>query len=321
MWQLFLTTEGLNAMSKSINLNELDAALDSLQRKKTEINKKEQCNKDQKIKELLSELDLLTGLKSVKKDVDALIKYISVNKLREEKGLKIPQLSKHLVFYGNPGTGKTTVARIIAKLYKELGVVSKGQFVETDRAGLVGGYVGQTALKTTKVIESALGGVLFIDEAYTLAPEDSDNDFGQEAIDTILKYMEDHRDDFVVIVAGYTDLMTRFINSNPGLKSRFNKYLSFDDYTSQELNDIFHSMCKKYGLFLDDDLEEWLKNYLDTLVQNKTKNFANARDVRNLLEKIIQNQANRIYEISNPTEKELCELKLDDITGLDITTL
>ena len=185
----------------------------------------------------MEELDALIGLQAIKHDVKELIAYVKVQKLREESGLKSVPASLHLVFTGNPGTGKTTVARIIAKLYKQIGVLSSGQLVEVDRSGLVAGYVGQTALKTQQKIEEAMGGILFIDEAYALAKEG--NDFGQEAVDTVLKAMEDNRSDFVVIVAGYTEPMERFIESNPGLKSRFNKYIEFADYTMEELTAIF----------------------------------------------------------------------------------
>ena len=192
----------------------------------------------------MEELDALIGLQSIKHDVKEIIAYAKVQKMREENGLKTAPVSLHLVFTGNPGTGKTTVARIMAKLYRQIGVLSKGQLVEVDRSGLVAGYVGQTALKTQQKIEEAMGGVLFIDEAYALAKEG--NDFGQEAIDTILKAMEDNRKDFIVIVAGYTKPMETFIESNPGLKSRFNKYIEFADYTMEELTAIFQTFCDKY---------------------------------------------------------------------------
>ena len=193
----------------------------------------------------MEELNELIGLDMVKADVKELINLVKVQKMREDKGMKTVPVSLHLVFSGNPGTGKTTVARILSKLYKEIGVLSKGQLVEVDRSGLVAGYVGQTAIKTQKKIEEAKGGILFIDEAYTLAKEG--NDFGQEAIDTILKAMEDNRKDLVVIVAGYTNLMENFINSNPGLKSRFNKYIEFKDYSAEELIEIFDMQCRKYN--------------------------------------------------------------------------
>lgn len=262
--------------------------------------------------EILNELNELIGLESVKKEINSLIHTIAVNKKRKAMGFRVPDFSNHLVFYGNPGTGKTTVARIIAKLYKELGIISKGQLIETDRAGMVAGYVGQTALKTKEVIRTAIGGVLFIDEAYTLAPPESGNDFGQEAIDTLLKEMEDQRNNLVVIVAGYPELMTRFINSNPGLKSRFNKYILFSDYGPKELRDIFLSMCSKYQYSVDDSLKEKLDSLFETLYAHRNDNFANAREVRNIFERTLQKQADRLYSHKSLNSTELTLLKLED---------
>ena len=193
----------------------------------------------------MEDLDALVGLESIKHDVRELYDFVKVQKMRKDAGMKVAPVSLHLVFSGNPGTGKTTVARIIARLYKQIGVLSKGQLVECDRSGLVAGFVGQTALKTQEKIQAALGGVLFIDEAYALTPGDGTNDYGQEAVETILKAMEDHRDDLVVIVAGYTGPMRHFVESNPGLKSRFNKYIDFPDYSIEELLTIFEGNCRK----------------------------------------------------------------------------
>ncbi len=271
------------------------------------------AEKEANVAKYLDELNALIGLSAVKDDVNLLIHTISINEERKKMNLSVPEFSKHLVFYGNPGTGKTTVARIIANLYKELGVISKGQFVETDRSGLVAGYVGQTAIKTKELIDSAMGGVLFIDEAYTLAPEGGGQDFGQEAIDTLLKAMEDNRDDFVVIVAGYPELMSRFINSNPGLNSRFNKYLYFNDYNAEELEKIFILMCEKYQYVLDDELKKQLPDFFQAMVLTKPDNFANAREVRNLFEKAVQRQSSRLYNHKEHTQDDLTVLKLEDV--------
>ena len=274
----------------------------------------ETADKEANVEKYLAELNSLVGLSAVKEDVNLLIHTITINEERKKMNLSVPDFSKHLVFYGNPGTGKTTVARIIAKLYKELGVISKGQFVETDRSGLVAGYVGQTAIKTKELIDSAMGGVLFIDEAYTLAPEGGGgNDFGQEAIDTLLKAMEDNRNDFVVIVAGYPELMNRFINSNPGLNSRFNKYLSFDDYNAEELEKIFMLMCEKYQYVPDDELKEKLPEFFQLMVLTKPDNFANAREVRNIFEKAVQRQSSRLYNDKEHTQDDLTILKAEDV--------
>jgi len=270
-------------------------------------------DKTANIEKYLAELNALVGLDAVKKDVDLLIHTIAINEERKKMNLSVPDFSKHLVFYGNPGTGKTTVARIIANLYKELGVISKGQFVETDRSGLVAGYVGQTAIKTKELIDSAMGGVLFIDEAYTLAPEGGGQDFGQEAIDTLLKAMEDNRNDFIVIVAGYPDLMSRFINSNPGLNSRFNKYLYFNDYNAEELEKIFLLMCEKYQYAPDEELKKQLPDFFQLMVLTKPDNFANAREVRNLFEKAIQRQSSRLYNDKEHTQDDLTVLKAEDV--------
>ena len=260
----------------------------------------------------MEDLNSLIGLASIKHDVKELTDFAKVQKMRKDEGMKAVPVSLHLVFTGNPGTGKTTVARIISRIYKQIGVLSKGQLVEVDRSGLVAGYVGQTALKTQEKINEALGGVLFIDEAYSLSQE---NDaFGQEAIDTILKAMEDHRDDLVVIVAGYTDPMEKFINSNPGLKSRFNKYIEFPDYSVDELEQIFNMNCEKYEYEVEEEAKKHIRMLISARKLTRIENFANAREVRNLFEEIVTNQARRIAGLENPTPEDIKLIKSEDLT-------
>ena len=260
------------------------------------------------------ELDELIGLNSVKKEVRSLANFVKLQKQREAQGLKTAKVSYHLVFYGSPGTGKTTVARIVGRIYKDLGVLKKGHTVETDRAGLVGEYVGKTGPKTDTVIMKALDGVLFIDEAYSLVPEDGGgSDYGQEAISTILKRMEDYRDRLVVIVAGYKDEMQRFIDSNPGLQSRFNRYIDFPDYTGQELTEIFKMYMKKNQYTLNDSTEAYLRTRFEIAVEKKDRNFGNARFARNVFEKSIQAQANRLAGQTNLSKDQLTEIVISDL--------
>ena len=271
---------------------------------------KEEIPPKEKIEDLLAELDSYVGMDAIKAEVRSLINMVQVYKLRREHDLPTTDMSLHMVFSGNPGTGKTTVARIMSRIYHSLDILSKGQLVEVDRSGLVAGYVGQTALKTQKVIEKAMGGVLFIDEAYALNGK-SENDFGQEAIDTILKAMEDHRDDLVVIVAGYTDLMDRFIHSNPGLESRFNRFLMFEDYTPEQMVAIFKMQCKKGCYVLAQGTEELVRDFIAE--ESADDSFGNARGVRNLFEHILVAQNNRLAKMENVTRDDLMQILPDDV--------
>lgn len=284
-----------------------------LEAMKGKLNKEEIPEGELKLDDLMNELNELTGLEGVKKDIKSLINLLKVKKLREERDMKQPSVSLHMVFSGNPGTGKTTVARLLAKIYKCLGVSRTGQLVEVDRSGLVEGYVGQTAAKTKEVVESALGGVLFIDEAYTLTAGKDGKDFGQEAVDTLLKLMEDNRDDLIVVVAGYTKLMEEFVESNPGLKSRFNKYILFDDYTGDQLFDIFMSMCEKQDYIPNEAGKNYVKQYLTERANANDENFANAREVRNYIERAIARQASRVVNIKNISDKQLRTLTKTDL--------
>ena len=262
------------------------------------------------MKDLLAELDGYIGLQTVKEEVHNLINMASVYQLRRQHDLPTTDMSLHLVFTGNPGTGKTMMARMMARIYRSLDILSRGQLVEVDRSGLVAGYVGQTAIKTQKVIEKAMGGVLFIDEAYALNGR-SENDFDQEAIDTILKAMEDHRDDLVVIVAGYTDLMDRFIHSNPGLESRFNRFLLFDDYTTDEMVDIFRMQCKKGCYQLTEEARPLIRDYIAE--ESADDSFGNARGVRNLFEHVLVAQNNRLATMEKITREDLMTITADDV--------
>lgn len=265
------------------------------------------------LEKVLKELNELVGLAEVKKDVSELINLLEIQKKRSKEGLKNVEITLHTVFLGPPGTGKTSVARLLSRIFKHLGFLSKGQMYETDREGLVAGYVGQTATKVDAAVESSLGGVLFVDEAYALTQNAFGNDYGAEAVNTLLKRMEDHREDLAVVVAGYTEPMKFFIESNPGLRSRFNRYFYFSDFIPQELFQIFESFCLKSDFIISDDAKEKLIDTFDLLYETKNESFGNARVVRNLFEKCVQNQANRIVKLKKINNKILKTLTEEDI--------
>ena len=267
----------------------------------------------EKIEDLIKELDELIGLEGIKREVKNLINTVTIYKLRREHGLKTVDMSLHMVFTGNPGTGKTMIARLMSRIYKSLGILTKGHLVEVDRSGLVAGYVGQTATKTSAVIEKALGGVLFIDEAYALNGK-SENDFGQEAIDTLLKAMEDHREDLVVIVAGYDGLMEQFIHSNPGLESRFNRYLHFDDYTPEQMMGIMDLQLKKGQYVLTEQARVDVADYIKA-ANTSSIAFGNGRGVRNIFERLLVAQANRLAQGKDLTKDDLMTITEADVAA------
>lgn len=281
-------------------------------------NKKETStiSEEDTLEKVLKELNELVGLAEVKKDVYELINLLDIQKKRSQQGLKNVEITLHTVFLGPPGTGKTSVARLLSRIFKHLGFLSKGQMYETDREGLVAGYVGQTATKVDAAVQSSLGGVLFVDEAYALTQNSFGNDYGAEAVNTLLKRMEDHRDDLAVVVAGYTEPMKVFIESNPGLRSRFNRYFYFDHFNPTELFQIFESFCTKSDFIVSDEAKEKLMDIFELLLEKKDESFGNARTARNIFEKCIQNQANRIVKLKKITNKTFKTLTEEDIPEL-----
>lgn len=268
---------------------------------------------DDSLEQVMAELNALVGLDSVKKNITELTNLLKIQRLRKEKGLGQVETTLHAVFMGPPGTGKTTVARLLGRIYKHLGFLSKGHLVETDRAGLVAGYVGQTALKVDELVAEAKGGVLFIDEAYSLISEDNGRDFGSEAVDILLKRMEDFRNDLVVVVAGYSEPMTAFIDSNPGLRSRFGRFLFFEHFIPEQLISIYKGLVEKHDFILSDEAAEKLDDTFSLLYEKRDESFGNARTVRNLFEQCVLNQANRLASLADIEEQQLKILEETDI--------
>lgn len=308
-WLEMLMSYSTTSKDYGLEVFEKKASVDEKQTKEKKATPNTNCNDETNPME---ELQTLIGLSEVKEEVSALANFVKIQQEREKNGMKSVGLSYHCVFTGNPGTGKTTVARILAAIYRDLGILKKGHLIETDRSGLVAEYVGQTAVKTNKIIDSALDGVLFIDEAYSLV-QGGGNDYGQEAISTLLKRMEDDRNRLIVVLAGYSEDMKRFIDSNPGLQSRFNRYIHFFDYSAEELKQIFMLNVDKNQYLLEPEGEEQLSKILNFAIEHKDKNFGNGRYVRNLFEKTIQNQAIRLSCLPNITAEELSKLKAEDL--------
>lgn len=269
------------------------------------------------LQDLLDELNALVGLEKVKSKVQDLIVYQKIQKMRREQNLHSAKNTLHLAFTGNPGTGKTTVARIVGRIYKQIGLLSRGHFVEVSRTDLIAGYQGQTALKVKKVIEQAKGGVLFIDEAYSITENDHTDSYGRECLTELTKALEDYREDLVVIVAGYTEPMNQFFESNPGLKSRFNTFIEFDDYSSNELDEILVSMCKNNDYILTDEVKKKIHFYFEQQTSSKDKSFSNGRLVRNLFDDLVMNHARRVINVENPGREELSTIKVEDFAFTD----
>ena len=264
------------------------------------------------LQELLDELNALVGLETVKAKVNDLIVYQKVQKLRREHNLNSSKNTLHLAFTGNPGTGKTTVARIVGRIYKQIGLLSKGHFIEVSRTDLIAGYQGQTALKVKKVIEGARGGVLFIDEAYSITENDHSDSYGKECLTELTKALEDYRDDLVVIVAGYTEPMNKFFESNPGLKSRFNSFIEFENYQAEELEEIQVRMCEKNDYRLSEEVRKKIKVFFESEISKNNENFANGRLVRNIYDDLVMSHARRVIKIENVSRDDLSEITAND---------
>ena len=262
--------------------------------------------------ELLLDLNQLIGLKSVKEKVQDLLAYQKVQKMRMNNNLYSQKNTLHLAFTGNPGTGKTTVARIVGRIYKKLGLLSQGHFIEVSRTDLIAGYQGQTALKVKSVIERAKGGVLFIDEAYSITENEQSDSYGKECLTELTKALEDYREDLVVIVAGYTKPMYQFFESNPGLKSRFNTFIEFDDYDADELLEILLSICLSNDYILTEDLKKKVYFYFVEQLDKKADDFANGRFVRNIYDDLVMNHARRTAKLNKPTKEDLSIIILED---------
>lgn len=276
-------------------------------------NRNSEEHKELSLDELLLELNQLVGLKNVKSKVNDLIAYQKIQQLRKCKGLSIPRSTLHLAFTGNPGTGKTTVARIVGRIYKQIGLLSKGHFIEVSRTDLIAGYQGQTALKVKEVVERAKGGVLFIDEAYSITENDNSDSYGKECLTELTKALEDYREDLVVIVAGYTEPMKKFFESNPGLKSRFNNYIVFEDYDTNEIYEILVKMCKINDYIITDEALSMVhKILIDRMADNQCL-FSNGRFARNMYEELVMNHSRRVFQIDNPSLIELKEIRESDV--------
>lgn len=266
---------------------------------------------------LQAQLDELIGLENVKKQVSDLIKFNQIQKMRKDSGLKIANKTLHLALLGNPGTAKTTVARIIGKMYKSIGLLSKGHFIEASRTDLIAEYQGQTAIKVKRLVNRARGGVLFIDEAYSITENDHSDAYGRECLTELTKALEDYRDDLVVIVAGYKTPMDKFFDSNPGLKSRFNTFIEFNDYSADELEKILLLMCEKNDYVLEEDAKNSIRKYLEQQIEEKTENFANGRLVRNIFDDLIMNQAIRVSDSGDFSSDSLKTILRTDFIAKD----